>query len=94
MADAPEGKRDFSSASPALIGAGPRWLARMLTEEGYTFWYQDQDFAGSVARNIAEAHANSNRTIVLLSDAYAGRAIAAPNGRCATTTTRVGRTTS
>lgn len=42
----------------------------MLDEEAYSFWSQDQDFHGSIPRGISEAHANSNRTIVVLLEAY------------------------
>ena len=43
----------------------------MLTEEGYSYWFQDQDFKGSIPGNIAKAQEQSVRTIVVLSEAYA-----------------------
>ena len=58
---------NFTSADRPWV----RWLARVLTEEGYKYWFQDQDFKGSIPGNIAKAQEQSVRTIVVLSEAYA-----------------------
>jgi TIR domain len=71
MTDASDGKRDFFISFTGADRRWARWLARTLAEAGYRFWFQDQDFAGSIPRNIEKAHEQSNRTILLLSDAYA-----------------------
>src|SRR3954469_16004101 len=71
MTDASDSKRHFFISFTGADRPWARWLARTLTEAGYTYWFQDQDFRGSIPRSIAEAHARSERTILLLSDAYA-----------------------
>src|SRR3954471_2465328 len=71
MTDASDAKRHFFISFTGADRPWARWLARTLTEAGYTYWFQDQDFAGSIPRSIAEAHARSERTILLLSEAYA-----------------------
>jgi hypothetical protein len=71
MTDASDGKRHFFISFTGTDRPWARWLARILAEEGYTYWFQDQDFAGSIPCSIAEAHARSERTLLLLSDAYA-----------------------
>lgn len=70
MIGMPNRRRDFLISFTDVDRPWARWLARVLEEEGYSFWSQDQDFAGSIPRSIAEAHANSERTILVLSDAY------------------------
>src|SRR3954452_22324130 len=71
MTDASDGKRYFFISFTGTDRPWARWLARILTEAGYSYWFQDQDFAGSIPVNIAQAHERSERTILLLSDAYA-----------------------
>src|SRR4051794_31801630 len=71
MTDAPNAKRDFFISFTGADRPWARWLARTLTEAGYRYWFQDQDFAGSVPHSIEKAHEQSDRTIILLSDAYA-----------------------
>jgi tetratricopeptide (TPR) repeat protein len=71
MTDASDDKRHFFISFTGADRPWARWLARTLAEAGYTYWFQDQDFAGSIPRSIAEAHERSERTILLLSDAYA-----------------------
>src|SRR4051795_7546398 len=70
MTNASDAKRDFFISFTGADRPWARWLARTLTEAGYTYWFQDQDFTGSIPRSIAEAHRKSERTILLLSDAY------------------------
>jgi TIR domain len=71
MTDASDSKRHFSISFTGADRPWARWLARTLTEADYTYWFQDQDFHGSIPVNIAQAHERSERTILLLSDAYA-----------------------
>lgn len=71
MTDAWDGKRDFFISFTGADRRWACWLACTLAEAGYRFWFQDQDFAGSIPCNIEKAHEQSNRTILLLSDAYA-----------------------
>ena len=71
MTETNDAKRHFFISFTGADRPWARWLARTLTEAGYTYWFQDQDFHGSIPRSIAEAHARSERTILLLSDAYA-----------------------
>src|SRR3954451_2230090 len=71
MTESSDAKRDFFISFTGADRPWARWLARTLTEAGYTYWFQDENFHGSIPRSIAEAHANSERTILLLSDAYA-----------------------
>jgi tetratricopeptide (TPR) repeat protein len=71
MTNASDDKRHFFISFTGADRPWARWFARTLAEEGYTYWFQDQDFAGSIPRSIAEAHERSERTILLLSDAYA-----------------------
>src|SRR3954449_3274500 len=71
MTDGSGGKCHFFISFTGADRPWARWLARTLTEAGYTYWFQDQDFHGSIPRSIADAHARSERTILLLSDAYA-----------------------
>ncbi len=66
-----EEKRHFFFSFSGADRPWARWLARVLGEEGYTYWFQDQDFKGSVPGSIENAQAQSQRTIVLLSEAYA-----------------------
>src|SRR4051794_2714740 len=66
MTDTVDAKRDFLIS----FAAPDRPWAHLLSEEGYTYWLPDQDFAGSIPRSIANAHARSERTILLLSEAY------------------------
>ena len=63
--------RDFFISFTSADLPWALWLARIVQELGYSIWFQHQDFAGSIPRSIGYAHANSNRTILLLSDAYA-----------------------
>jgi hypothetical protein len=70
MTGASNSKRDFFISFTSADRHWARWLARVLGEEGHGFWFQDQDFHGSIPRSIGEAHANSNRTIVVLSETY------------------------
>jgi hypothetical protein len=71
MTAASKGKRDFFISFTSADRPWACWIARVLREEGYSFWFQDQDFAGSVPRGIEQASENSTRTILVLSDAYA-----------------------
>lgn len=66
-----DAKRDFFISFTGADRPWARWLARVLTEEGYTYWFQDQDFKGNIPGNIAKAQEQSLRTIVILSEAYA-----------------------
>ena len=60
MTDASDGKRDFFISFTGADRRWARWLARTLAEADYRFWFQDQDFAGSIPRNIEKAHEQSN----------------------------------
>src|SRR3954447_4651354 len=71
MTETTDARRHFFISFTGADRPWARWLARTLTEAGYTYWFQDQDFHGSIPRSIGEAHTQSERTILLLSDAYA-----------------------
>jgi TIR domain len=71
MADAPDGERDFFISFTGADRPWARWLAKVLSGAGYSYWFQDQDFHGNIPRSIEAAHACSERTILVLSDAYA-----------------------
>jgi hypothetical protein len=49
MTDTSDDKRHFFISFTGADRRWARWLARTLAEEGYTYWFQDQDFAGSIA---------------------------------------------
>src|SRR3954452_24240664 len=70
MTEPTDAKRHFFISFTGADRPWARWLARTLTEAGYTYWFQDQDFAGPVPDSIIKAHLESERTILLLSDAY------------------------
>src|SRR3954452_1088226 len=70
MTEPTDAKRHFFIGFTGADRPWARWLARTLTEAGYTYWFQDQDFAGTVPDSIIKAHLASERTILLLSDAY------------------------
>src|SRR3954451_12749136 len=63
-------KRHFFISFTGADRPWARWLARTLTEARYTYWFQDQDFACTVPDSLIKAHLESERTILLLSDAY------------------------
>ena len=42
----------------------------MLEEAGYTVWFQDWDVGGNFVEQMNRAHAQANRTLVVLSDNY------------------------
>jgi hypothetical protein len=71
MTDAPDGKRDFFVSFTGADRPWARWLAKVLSGAGYSYWFQDQDFHGNIPLSIEAAHAGSERTILVLSDAYA-----------------------
>ena len=71
MTDASAGKRDFFVSFTGADRPWARWLAKVLSGAGYSYRFQDQDFHGSIPRSIEAAHACSERTILVLSNAYA-----------------------
>jgi tetratricopeptide (TPR) repeat protein len=72
MADARGGKRDFFVSFNQADRAWATWIAWTLKEAGYSVWFQDWDFQGSVAAAMSLGHRASTHTLTVLSDDYLG----------------------
>jgi tetratricopeptide (TPR) repeat protein len=70
MTEASDGKRDFFVSFTGADRPWARWVAQELRAGGYTSWFQDEDFAGSIPESMERAHKGSARTLCLLSPAY------------------------
>ena len=68
--DVPDGQRDFFVSFTGTDRPWARWVAQELRAARYTFWFQDEDFAGSIPESMERAHKGSARTLCLLSPAY------------------------
>ena len=69
MTDA-SGKRDFLVSFDRADRAWATWIAWVLEEAGYTVFFQDWDFRGNFVDCMDRAHAQTCRTLAVLSDNY------------------------
>jgi hypothetical protein len=78
MIDAPDGKRDFFVSFTRADREWAAWIAWALEEAGYSVFLQDWDFKGNFVLEMDKAHAQSRRTIAVLSPDYFASRFAAP----------------
>jgi tetratricopeptide (TPR) repeat protein len=70
MTDASNDKRDFFVSFTQDDRPWAAWIVGVLRVEGYSLWFQDDDFKGNFVAYMEQAHAHSERTLVVLSDNY------------------------
>jgi hypothetical protein len=70
MTEAAAPKRDFFISFNQSDRLWARWIAWELEEAGYSVWFQDWDFRGNFVERMERAHAQSDRTLAVLSDHY------------------------
>jgi TIR domain len=78
MSDAPDGKRDFFVSFTQADRSWATWIAWVLEDKGYSVFFQDWDFKGNFVLEMDKAHAQSRRTIAVLSPDYLTSRFAAP----------------
>ncbi len=78
MTDASDGKRDFFVSFNQADRAWATWIAWVLEEKGYSVFFQDWDFKGNFVLEMDRAHAQSRRTIAVLSPDYLASRFTAP----------------
>ena len=78
MIDASDGKRDFFVSFNQADRSWATWIAWVLEEKGYSVFFQDWDFKGNFVLEMDKAHAQSRRTIAVLSPDYLTSRFAAP----------------
>jgi hypothetical protein len=78
MSDAPDGKRDFFVSFTQADRTWATWIAWALEEAGYSVFFQDWDFKGNFVLEMDKAHAQSRRTVAVLSPDYLTSRFAAP----------------
>src|SRR4051794_39507870 len=70
MNQAPNSKRNFFVSFTGEDRLWATWIAWTLKEGGYSAWFQDWDFKGSVAAAMEQGHRASTHTLAVLSDSY------------------------
>src|SRR3954453_8202639 len=78
MTGALNGKRDFFISFNQTDRAWAAWIAWVLEEKGYSVFFQDWDFKGNFVLEMDRAHAQSRRTIAVLSPDYIASRFTAP----------------
>ena len=78
MSDPADGKRDFFVSFNQADRAWATWIAWALEEAGYSVFFQDWDFQGNFVLEMDKAHAQSRRTIAVLSPEYLASRFTAP----------------
>ena len=78
MSTAEGGKRDFFVSFTRADRAWATWVAWALEGAGYSVFFQDWDFKGNFILEMDKAHAQSRRTIAILSLDYLTSCFAAP----------------
>jgi TIR domain len=61
MSDASDGKRDFFVSFNQADRPWAAWIVRVLRDEGYSLWFQDDDFKGNFIAHMEQAHALPER---------------------------------
>src|SRR5512135_3764556 len=72
MTDASDGKRDFFISFNQADRVWATWIAWVLEEAGYSVFFQDWDFRGNFVEHMNRSHAQTYRTLAVLSDNYFG----------------------
>src|SRR3954451_15314247 len=70
MTDASDDRRDFFISFTGADRPWATWIAWTLKEAGYSVWFQDWDFKGSIAAAMERGHRASTHTLAVLSDGY------------------------
>ncbi|ACL60938.1 toll/interleukin-1 receptor domain-containing protein [Methylobacterium nodulans] len=78
MIDSSTNKRDFFVSFNKADRAWAAWIAWVLEEKGYSVFFQDWDFKGNFVLEMDKAHAQSRRTIAVLSPDYLASRFTAP----------------
>src|ERR671928_986477 len=78
MTDASDDRRDFFVSFNQADRAWATWIAWVLEEKGYSVFFQDWDFKGNFVLEMDRAHAQSRRTIAVLSPDYLASRFTAP----------------
>ncbi len=78
MTDTSDSKRDFFVSFNQADRAWATWIAWVLEEAGYSVFFQDWDFKGNFVLEMNKAHAQSRRTIAVLSPDYLTSRFTAP----------------
>ena len=76
--DVSHSKRDFFVSFTQADRAWATWVAWALEGAGYSVFFQDWDFKGNFILEMDKAHAQSRRTIAVLSPDYLASRFAAP----------------
>src|SRR4051812_28801222 len=78
MTDTLEGQRDFFVSFNKADRDWATWIAWVLEEAGYSVFFQDWDFTGNFVLEMDRAHAQSRRTVAILSPDYLTSRFTAP----------------
>src|SRR3954451_233011 len=78
MIDTVVSRRDFFISFNKADRAWATWIAWVLEEAGYTVFFQDWDFKGNFVLEMDRAHAQSRRTVAVLSPDYLASRFTAP----------------
>src|SRR3954447_6729242 len=78
MTEASDSKRDFFVSFNQADRAWAAWIAWTLEDAGYSVWLQDWDFKGNFVLEMDKAHAQSRRTVAVLSPDYLASRFTAP----------------
>ena len=78
MAETSANKRDFFVSFNKSDRAWATWIAWVLEEKGYSVFFQDWDFKGNFVLEMDKAHAQSRRTVAVLSPDYLASRFTAP----------------
>jgi TIR domain len=71
-------QRDFFVSFNQADREWATWIAWVLEENGYSVFFQDWDFKGNFVLEMNRAHAQSRRTIAVLSPDYIASRFTAP----------------
>jgi internalin A len=91
MTDLADGKRDFFVSFNKADRSWATWIAWVLEEAGYSVFFQDWDFRGSLIEQMDQASRRAERTLVVLSDHYLRSEYARPEAWVALASDSVGR---